>query len=337
MLPEAISIHRSSGEILWANRKVCELYCKSLSQLQGSSCSEVFHEGNAACPHEQVIAGGKALHLTDDLRVSGRTLTVTFEPLFDKANQPYGFMRVMRDVTEERSAREQLLKAERFATLGQLFSGVAHDVGTPLNVISGYAEFLLMRKSSDDQGYKELTAILDQTRRIAAIFGEALELCRPAQGRRDAIDLNALLAEALSQVGHHLRKSDVQAGLTCRIPKPLIYGEAAQLRQAFFNLLLNAGERTGTGGRIQLVIEEAVEMPGVVEIVLIGTEALGAAHDFSTSLKGLAESGGSGIGLHLARKILAEAGARIRFPQTGERSLALVIQFRGNAAADGEC
>ena len=337
VLPEAISIHGSSGEILWANRKLCELYCKSVSDLKSLTCSEAFHEGNSACPHEQVIVGGQPLHLLDDLRVSGRTLSVTFEPLFDEGNKAWGFMRVMRDVTEERNAREQLLKAERFATLGLLFSGVAHDVGTPLNVISGYAEFLLMRKSPDDPGYKELTAILEQTRRIAAIFGEALQLSRPAQGRHDAIDLNALLAEALSLAGHHLRKSEVQACLACRIPQPLIYGEASQLKQAFFNLLLNAGQRTGTGGRIQLVIDEAVEMPGVVEIVLLGTETGGVAHDFSTSLRGLAESEAPGIGLHLARKILLEAGARMRFPQTGERRLALVIQLPVNAAADGEC
>ena len=87
----------------------------------------------------------------DDLVVSGRTFSVSFEPLSD-GNKQQGFIRVMRDVSEARNAHLQLLKAERFATLGQLLSGVAHDVGTPLNVISGYAEFLMMRKNPEESG-----------------------------------------------------------------------------------------------------------------------------------------------------------------------------------------
>ncbi|HSE37276.1 MAG TPA: histidine kinase dimerization/phospho-acceptor domain-containing protein [Blastocatellia bacterium] len=337
VLPEAISIHKSAGEIIWANRKLCELYSKPVSELKTLTCCQAFHGDNSECPHEKVISAGQAVHLTYDLSLAGRTLSVTLEPLFGEGNQPWGFMRVMGDVTDERNAQEQLLKAERFATLGQLFSGVAHDVGTPLNVISGYAEFLMMRKSSGDQDYKELSAILEQTRRIAAIFSDALELSRPAQGRMDAIDLNALLADALSLVGHHLRKSDVQAGLTCRISKPLIYGEAPQLKQAFFNILLNAGQRVGTGGRIQLVIDEAAEMPGDLEIILLGTEASGVGHDFSTSLrKGVAGPEGAGTGLHLATKILAEAGARICFTHSGDREPALVIKLPANAATNGE-
>jgi PAS domain S-box-containing protein len=339
-LPEAISIHTSTGEIMWANRKLCELYCKSLSELRQMDCSKAFHQADSACPHEEVMAAGHPVHLADDLKVSGKTLSVTIEPLFDESNQPWGFMRVMRDVTQERNAQEQLLSAERFATLGQLFSGVAHDVGTPLNVISGYAEFLLMRKRPEDPGYKELTAILDQTRRIAAIFGEALDLSRPAQSRTDAIDLNVLMAEALARVGHHLRKSDVKADLTCRMPKPLIYGEASQLKQAFFNLLLNASQRVGTGGRLKLVIVEAAELQGFVEIVLWGTDGTGVGLDFSTSLRGSlageCEIAASGTGLHLTRKILVDAGARIRPAQAEEECSALVIQLPAKVVTSSE-
>jgi K+-sensing histidine kinase KdpD len=273
----------------------------------------------------------------DDLVVSGRAFSVSFEPLFDDGNKQHGFIRVMRDVSEARNAHLQLLKAERFATLGQLLSGVAHDVGTPLNVISGYAEFLMMRKSPDDQGYKELTSILDQTRRIAAIFGQALELARPAQGRADAIDLNALLEESLALAGHHLRKTNVTASLTCRIPKPLIYGEASQLKQAFFILLLNTGRRVETGGSLRAIIDLAQKVPEFLELVLLGTDANGVRHDFSTVFReGLAVEGEvSGIGLNLASKIFAEAGARISFPTAGEQASGLVIQLPRNDAAVG--
>jgi len=330
-LPDAISVHSSSGEILWVNRTLCEILNKPASELNGLSCDQVFHVGGSLCPHDRLLAGGESMHLDQELRMFGKTFSVTLELLADESNQPRGFVRVMRDVTGEWNAREQLLKAERFATLGQLFSGVAHDVGTPLNVISGYAEFLLMRKSPEDQGYKELSSILAQTRRIASIFGQALELARPAQGRKDAIDLNALVSDSLSLAGPHLRKVDVTADLTCRIPTPLIYGEAPQLKQACFNLLLNAVHQIGAGGKLRIVIDQMEETPAFLSVILEGTEATGAEHDFAMSLgRGLDPEGAAevhGIGLYLTRGILREAGARTCSTQRGEQGKGLMIHF----------
>ncbi len=333
-IPEGISVHSASGEILWANGRLCRLYGKPLSELKGLSCCQVFQD-SPACPHEKVLAAGTAVQLVGEVHVSGRNLSVTFAPIFDERNNTCGFMRLMRDITGERRAQAQLLKAERFATLGQLLSGVAHDVGTPLNVISGYAEFLLMRTKPEGQGYKELSAILDQTRRIASMFGQALDLARPAQGRSDAIEIKALLADSLDLIGHHLRKADVKAGLTCRIIPPLVYGEAQQLRQAFFNLLLNAGQQVGAGGHLQVVIDEVTGVPGFLGLALFGTEASGAGHDFSRSFAAFfaaqSETETTGIGLYLGRRILDEAGARITFTEAGEQGVGLIIYLPVNA------
>ena len=327
-MSEGVSVHSTSGEILWANQKLCELYCKSVSELKGLTCGDVFHDDVAACPHEQVLAAGSAARIVGDVCVSGRRLAVTVEPLRDERDALFGFIRVSRDVTSERRTKEQLLKSGRFASLGQLFSGIAHDVGTPLNVISGYAEYLLMRTEPSGQGHKELSAILDQTRRIAAMFGRALDLARPPQGRTDAIEIKALLEELLDLAGHHFRKADVKAGITCRMAPPLIYGEASQLRQAFLNILLNAGQQVGTGGRLQLVIDEGADMPGFLRLSLCGTEGSGIGHDFSRSLAGLIpgenESETAEIGLYLTRTILDAAGATIR-AAAGEQGVGLMI------------
>jgi signal transduction histidine kinase len=166
-----------------------------LSELKGLSCREAFHADDRACPHEEVLAAGAAA--AGEVRISGRILLVRVEPLLDAVNQTYGFVRVMQDVTSQRRAHDQLLVAERFATLGQLLAAIAHDVGTPLNVISGYAEYLLMRSEPSGQSSKELSAILDQTRRIASMFNQALDLARPPQGRAEAIDIRALLADSV--------------------------------------------------------------------------------------------------------------------------------------------
>jgi two-component system NtrC family sensor kinase len=334
-VPEAISIHATSSNIVWANQMLCDIYGRKLSELEGLACHQIFHGPDVACPHEGVLEAGSAVQIDGEVRVSGRTFSVTLEPLLDEKNNTLGFTRVMRDVSNERQTQEQLLRAERFATLGQLLSAVAHNVGTPLNVISGYAEFLLMRKNPEDQGYKELTAILDQTRRIAAMFGQALDMARPAVGRNDAIDIRTLLTDAIDLVGHHLRTAGVTARLTCITDKPLIYGEASQLRQAFFNLLLNAGRGLGAGGSLQVSIDDTADRPGFVGLAFLGNEAGGAEHDFSTSLPLFfakqSESGSTGIGLQLARKILADAGAIVCGAEGGQQGSGFMVYLPVNA------
>ena len=327
-MPEAISIHSASSKISWANEKLCDIYRRPLPELLGLTCDQAFHGEGPDCPHEQVIAAGDAVQIDSEVRVAGRSFSVTIAPLRGQRDNSRGFTRVMRDVTAERRAHEQLLKAERYATLGQLLSAVAHNVGTPLNVISGYAEFLLMRKNPEDQGFKELTAILDQTRRIAGMFGQALEMARPPLGRADAIDLKAVLAESRDLVGHHLRTAGVTASLTCITDKPLIYGEASQLRQAFFNLLLTAGQCLGAGGALEVVID-AADRPGYVSVAFSGTDGNGEGHDFSTFLPlfSVAQSrvDSTLIGLYLTAKILSDAGAMIGNTEVGQHRLMIYL------------
>lgn len=233
--------------------------------------------------------------------------------------------------TEDREAHEQLLKTERFATLGQVLSGIAHDVGTPLNIISGYAEFLLMRMKPEEAGHKELSAILNQTRRIAALFSEALDLARPPQGRPESLDIKPILTNSLNMAGHFLRKANVKANLTCAKPAPLIYGEASQLMQALFNLLLITAQKVGAAGKLEIVINHSVDGAESTAIEFWGVDANERGHDFSQSLAILFApeewSKPADVGLTLARDILGGVGAKITSSEVSERGAPLIICF----------
>lgn len=332
---EGISIHAASGTILWANKSLCDLYGKSPSEIIDSSCQQIFHHADSQCPHERVLETGEIVQAEAPITISGRTLTLTVIPLFDDKGAASGFIRVLRDIPAEVHIREQTLTAERFATLGQVLFGIAHDVGTPLNIISGYAEFLLMRTKPDEHGFKELSAIINQTRRITAMLGEALELARAPQGRTDAIDLKTLMTGVLDLVSHSLRKADVKAALTCGMSPPLVYGETSQLRQAFFNILVNAGQQLGRAGRLEVVIDEAIDRPGFLKLTFWGTDAGGIGHDFSRSLPALfgrsGEAATGGLGLSLALKILSDTGAEIGSSVDEKRGVSFVVYLPVNS------
>lgn len=332
-ISEGISVHTLDGEIVWVNKRLSEIYHKSFSELVGLNCEQVFHGEGVTCGHKQVLGGTAPVRFEGEAPLaSGGVLLVVIESLLDEHGGITGFTRVVRDITKERETYEQLLNAERFATLGQIVFGLAHNIGTPLNIISGYAEFLQMRAKPEDRSHKELSAILEQTRRIAAVFGEALDLARPPRGRSEAIDLKTLLTDSLDLVGHYLRRGDVKAGLTCRTSLPLIYGEAAQLRQAVFNLLLNAGEQVGNGGKLEIALDESPDAPDFLRLEIWGTEMDGRGHDFSHSLAGFLAKGSctAAIGLSLAKDILRRGGAEIATLTGGSRGVALAVYLPKN-------
>jgi PAS domain S-box-containing protein len=328
-MPEGITVHSPEGEIQFANKGVLEIYGLPMSGFVGRHCEDIFHEGPPGCPHREVMETRKGASLEARHELGNRLYSIRLDPVIDQAGEFQGYVRVMRDVSERQKSQEQLIKAERFATLGQMISGIAHDVGTPLNIISGYSEYLLVRTSPEGQGFKELSTILQQTRRIADFIKQMLDLSRPGQGRSDPIGLKGFFTESLDLMSHHFRRSNVKASLTCNGNPPIIYADAPRLRQAFFNLLLNVFQRTGTGSRLEIIIEGREQDGAYVRIVIKGIEANGRGHDFAESFTAFLSpmKGDSilGMGLSLAREILDESGARIETLDMGEAGVPLVV------------
>src|ERR1044072_4454356 len=134
---EAVSIHTKDGQVLYINARLLETLGGEADAWLGRRCDDLFPQGD--CPHEEALKSGKPVRVKS--AADGRTVTVV--PLSGEADEAAAFARIVS--RPEMPSQDALLKAEHFATLGQMMSGIAHDVGTPLNIISGYAEYLLMR------------------------------------------------------------------------------------------------------------------------------------------------------------------------------------------------
>ena len=324
---DGISVHSLSGEILYANSRMLEILGMARSDVIGKRCDEVFHAGH--CPHEEVISINRRVKLEGNSQDGKSVFAMTLSPLNNSKGEVIGFLRIVHDISETDRAQEELLRAEHFATLGQMVAGIAHDVGTPLNIISGYSEYLLMKAGPDGEGRKELRTIIQQTRRIADFIKQMLDLARPAQGRKDAIELKGFLADSLELLGSHLRKINVKPVLHCETASSVVYGDGPRLRQAIFNLMINAARDVGSGSEIHIVIDEPLEDRETAQVSVIGKKANGEGHDFSILFSGFASKeqrrGVTGMGLALASEILTEFGARIELSRMAEQGIALVL------------
>ncbi len=327
-LPDAITVHSSDGTVLMANSRFLEIHSLEPQEVVDRSCAELFHSDEAACPHEKLGQDSRSVTLPAWSKIANRYYSIVINPVFDEAGNYSGFVRAMQDVTDRHRAQEELKKAERFATLGQMISGIAHDIGTPLNIISGYSEYLLMRRPPDAEGTKELSTILQQTRRISEFIKQMLDLARPSQGRTDAIGLKGFLSESLDLMGHHFRKSGVKVALSCADTLPLVYGDAPRLRQALFNVILNAAHLVGACGRVDILVKEADETLAGVIITLAGTVEGGERHDFSKSFARFlnpAVSEAGSMGFALAREVFDEFGARAEIAAEGQEAGSLIF------------
>lgn len=332
-IEDGVSVHSVSGDILYANTRMLEILGKTGPEVIGKTCDEIFHD--SACPHEQALQTKSRVRLEGRIRRGDCVLGATIAPMTDKAGRVTGFVRTVREIGGTARAQEELIRAEHLATLGQMISGIAHDIGTPLNIISGYSEYLLMRAGADGKGQKELLTIIQQTRRIADFIKQMLDLARPAQGRRDAIELKGFLADTLELMGSHLRKINVKWSLECKAATGVIYGDGPRLRQAIFNLIINAAQSLGSGGEIEIAIDEQAQDEGFAQVTIFGKHSDGTEEDLSASFSGLLSreprAEAAGMGLALASEILSEIGAGIRFSARGGAGTGLILLLpKGN-------
>lgn len=156
----------------------------------------------------------------------------------------------VRDVTEKRRLERQLLQSEKLATVGQLAAGIAHEIGTPLNVILGNAEYLLMQLPPDAPGRKELQVMIAETERVSRLIRQLLEFSRPSPLDLQRVNINEIVTETLSLAKTHLDKSNVQVELKLEPSLPPTKGDRNQLHQLFLNIIMNAVQAMPKGGKL---------------------------------------------------------------------------------------
>jgi len=148
----------------------------------------------------------------------------------------------------ERSLRH----SEKLATIGQLASGLAHEIGTPLNIISGRAE--LTKRKPNDKGavQKNQDVILQQTERITKIIQQLLGFVRKKKPGQETLNIRRLLGTTLDFLDHQIQKKGVE--VVIEVPANLlpIIGDGDQLQQVFLNLFLNAIQAMPDGGTLHL-------------------------------------------------------------------------------------
>ncbi len=231
-----------------------------------------------------------------------------------------------------------LRHSEKLASLGQLTSGLAHEIGTPLNVISGRAEQLMGKLPEGHPDREGLRTIIRQADRISETMQQLLAFSRKAPPVFRELDLERVIKEAFSLCKLRLRKDNPGVELACELSVSSFFGDEDGLRQLFVNLMLNSLHAMRDGGRMTIrSSEELDDTRGFVVICFeddgpgIPPELRPRVFDPFFTTKDVGE--GTGLGLFIVANIVQEHGGTIEIDESREGGVRFIMRFpleRGN-------
>lgn len=241
-------------------------------------------------------------------------VNLAIAPLVTKEGQNIGRLVIFHDITEREDLERRLVQADKLSSIGLLAAGVAHEVNTPLAVISTYAQMLAKQVHGDEAKTKLLDKIARQTFRASEIVNSLLNFSRTSSTEFEEMDINRVIRETVSLLEHQLQKARVHVELKLDEELPQMKGNFGKLQQVFLNLFLNARDAmTDQGGGALTIATSATGSTVRVEVRDSGPgidqDHLARIFDPFFTTKGAKK--GTGLGLSVSYGIVEEHGGMI--------------------------
>ncbi len=253
-------------------------------------------------------------------------------PVLDGAGRRLAWIEIYRDVSTQRIIEQKLLHTQRMAAIGQMVSGIAHELNNPLTSILGYAQLSLTRRCGPQRD-TDVQRVLQQAERASRIAKNLLLLSRDSTAEHSPVDLNEVVERTIALRSYELRLENIHVGMDLSQHLPQALGDAGQLQQVLLNLIVNAeqaiqhgkGEgniwlRTRQIARNRIALEVADDGPG------IAPELLSRIFDpfFTTKAPGV----GTGLGLSIVYGIVHDHSGEVSVDSREGNGTTFTVELR---------
>jgi two-component system NtrC family sensor kinase len=249
------------------------------------------------------------------VRVTGAAgqFSANLSPMRDEQGTVTSIVVVLTDITDSAVLRDKLVHAEKMAAVGQLVSGVAHEVNNPLTAILGFADLLMENPELPETARKDLRVILQEAQRTKQIVQNLLSFARQMPPQRNAVQLNAILHRTIQLRSYDFNSHGIEIIEHLDEELPEVIGDAHQLQQVFLNILNNANDAVHEVGRPARIEIMSTKSGDSVEVSFTDN-GNGISHPdkifdpfFTTKEVGK----GTGLGLSICYGIVKEHGGEI--------------------------
>jgi len=239
--------------------------------------------------------------------------SANLSPMRDEQGTVTSMVVVLTDITDSAVLRDKLVHAEKMAAVGQLVSGVAHEVNNPLTAILGFADLLMESPDLPETARKDMRVILQEAQRTKQIVQNLLSVARQMPPQREGVQLNLILRRTIQLRSYDFNSHgvDVIENLDEKLPE--VMGDAHQLQQVFLNILNNAYDAVHEVGRPARIEITSSRCGDFVEISFSdngnGISFPDKIFDPFFTTKEVGK--GTGLGLSICYGILKEHGGEI--------------------------
>jgi PAS domain S-box-containing protein len=240
------------------------------------------------------------------------------------------YLMLLNDVTEEREKQESLYLTDRLASVGEMASGVAHELNNPLTSIIGLSSLMTKENNIPAEARADLTAINSEAQRCAAIIKNLLAFARKHTPRRESLQVTKVVEDVLKLRAYEHRSQNISVEAELPEDLPEVMADYFQLQQVFLNVILNAeAAMVDTGGGKLLITGEKTD--GYVRISFsdngpgIAKEHLGLIFNPFFTTKGVGK--GTGLGLSICYGIIAAHGGRIYAKNNSDKGATFVVEL----------
>jgi two-component system, NtrC family, sensor kinase len=319
------------------NTQMEVMYALPRSEAIGRNLSDVLPQAFCEEFYRVRESAGVGVHNLYKFRLSTnvgdtRTVNAAIAPLVSKDLQVIGRLVIVDDITERIEMERQLTQTDKLSSIGLLAAGVAHEVNTPLAVISSYAQLLAKQLQGDEKRSALLEKITKQTFRASEIVNNLLNFSRTSGTEFQAVDLNKVIHETLGLLEHQFKTGRIKVEGDLATQLPHIHGNTGKLQQVFLNLFLNAKDAMPNGGTLKV---QTINNYGVHVVVSdtgsgIAPEYIQQIYDpFFTTKKRpqTGNSGGTGLGLSVTYGIIQEHAGKIRVESRQGEGTKFYLEF----------
>ncbi len=242
-----IMVVDTAGLVSYANKKCFEVRARAGNgDLVGNRLEEVIastHRRIFQNAFENTLQGHQTnnleLPLLRDHELLG-TFSANLSPMRDEKGNINSIVVVMTDITDMAMMQAKLMHAEKMSAVGQMVSGVAHEVNNPLTAILGFSDLLLGNSELPASAHDELRVIMQEAQRTREIIQNLLSFARQNPVQRGTVDINAVLRRTLMLRTYDFSDRGIELEQSFDDSLPQVIGDAHQLQQVFLNILNNA-------------------------------------------------------------------------------------------------
>jgi len=316
-ITDLVFITDKDYKLVRVNKAFADVFKMKPMELIGKPCYEILHGTNEPvpnCPYKKTLKTKKPATSEFFEPQLGIYLEVMTSPIFDDKGEVVASVHVTRDITERKKMEEQLIVTDRLASIGELASGIAHELNNPLTSVIGFSELLLDKDVSEDVK-EDLRVVNREAQRTASVVRNLLTFARKHAPTKELVAINNLIQKVLELRTYEQKVNNIEVNTRFAPDLPEITADGFQLQQVFLNLIINAehfmteayrrGTLTITTERVGDIIRAsfADDGPGIAK------ENLGHVFDPFFTTKEVGK--GTGLGLSIAYGIITEHSGRI--------------------------